>query len=82
MFFEIGVPKSFSNFTRKHLSWSLLKNLEAEGLQLYQKKTPTQVFSCEVCKIFKERIFYRTPPVAASALQVAASVFFLKEVIK
>ena len=76
MFFEIGVPKSYSNFTRKHLCWSL----QAEGLQLYQKKkTPTQVFSCEVYKIFKESTFYRTPPVTASALQVAASVFLLKK---
>ena len=29
-------------------------------LQHYQKETPTQVFSCEVCEIL------RTPPVAAS----------------
>ena len=76
MFFEIGVLKSFSNFIRKHLCGSLLKNLQAEGLQLYQKKTPTQVFSCEVCEIFKNAIFNRKPPVTASALQVAASLFF------
>ena len=30
------------------------------GLQLYQKETPTQVFSCKFTK------FLRTPPVAAS----------------
>ena len=39
MFFKIDTLKSFGNFTGKHLSWSLfLKNLQAEGLQLYQKK--------------------------------------------
>ena len=25
--------------------------------------TPTQVFSCEYCEIFKNSFFYRTPPV-------------------
>ena len=30
------ILKSFANFTRKHLCWSLfLKNLQAEGLQLH-----------------------------------------------
>ena len=30
------------------------------------KENPTQVVSCEFCEIFKNTIFYRTPPVAAS----------------
>ena len=34
---------------------------KAAGLQ-----APTQVFSREICKIFKNNFFYRTPPVAAS----------------
>ena len=39
MSFKIDILKSFRNFTGKHLCWSLfLKNLQAEGLQLYQKK--------------------------------------------
>ena len=64
MFFKIGVLKSFPNFTGKHLSWSLfLKTLQAEGLQLYFKKSPIQVFSCEVCKIFRNTFFQRKPPV-------------------
>ena len=50
-------------------------NLQAEGLQLH-KKTPTQVFSCEVCEIFKSTFSHRTPPMTASAPLVAASVFF------
>ena len=33
-------------------------------LQLYQKHTPTQVFSCEYREIFQNNFFYRTPPVA------------------
>ena len=78
MFFKIGVLKSFANFTGKHLCWSLfLKNLQAEGLQLPKKKTPTQVFSCELCENFKNTFSYRTPPVSASATPMAASVFIL-----
>ena len=34
------------------------------------------MFPCEVCEIFKNTFFYKTPPVAASALPVAVSVFF------
>ena len=30
-------------------------------------ETPTEVFSCEICKNFKNTFFYRTSPVAASA---------------
>ena len=30
------------------------------------KETPTQVFSCEICEIFQNTFFYKTPPVAAS----------------
>ena len=40
------------------------------------KKTPTQVFSCEVCEIFKNTFSYRTPLVTASAPPVAAPTFF------
>ena len=55
MFFNIGVLKSFANFTGEHLCWSsFLKNLQAECLQLH-KKSPTQVFSWEVC----EHLFLR-----------------------
>ena len=82
MFFKIGVLNSFPNFTAMHLCWGLfLKSLQAECLQLYLKKSSTQVFSCEVCEIFNNTFFYRTPPVAASALLVAASVFFQKKLL-
>ena len=65
MFFQIGVLKSFTNFTGMHLCWSLfLKKLQAGS---FIKKTPTQVFSCDACNFS-----YRTTP-------VAASVFFLKK---
>ena len=31
-----------------------------KNLQFYQKETPTQVFSCEICDIFKETFFHGT----------------------
>ena len=37
-------------------------------MQLYLKKSPTQVFSCEYCEIFKNSFFYRRPQVTASVL--------------
>ena len=58
---------------------SLFKKLAGWRLATSLKKTPTQVFSCEVGKIFKNTFSYRTPQVTASALPVAASVFFLKK---
>ena len=36
------------------------------GLQLDYKETPTQEFSCDICKIIKNTFFHRTPPMAAS----------------
>ena len=42
-------------FTGKHLCW-----------RLFLKVTGQEVFSCEICKIFKNAFFHRTPPLAAS----------------
>ena len=52
MVFKIVVLKNLANFTA--------------GLQLYKKETPTQMFPCEICEIFKKTFFYRTPPVISS----------------
>ena len=55
MFFKIGGLKNFVNYTGKHLRWSpFFKKLQAKGLQLYQKETPIQAFSCEVSEIFNK----------------------------
>ena len=37
----------------------------SEGLQLYLKKPPTQVFSCEYCKMFKTTYFEKHLQTAA-----------------
>ena len=47
VFYKKVFSEQFFNFHRK----------TPEGLQLYQKETPTQVFSCEYCEIFKNTYF-------------------------
>ena len=51
IFFKIGVLINFGRL---------------EGLQLYYKEIPTQMFSCESCEIFLNSFFYKTPPMAPS----------------
>ena len=47
-----------SNFTGKRLCHSFfLIKLQTWDLQLYQKQTPTQVFSCKICENFKNTLF-------------------------
>ena len=60
MLFKICILKTFTNFTGKQLCWSLFL------IKLYALRIPTQVFSYEICELFKVTFFYRTPPVAAS----------------
>ena len=45
---------------------SFLIKLQALGVQLYQKDTVAQVFSCEFCEISKNTFFYGLSLVAAS----------------
>ena len=67
MFFKIGALKISQTWQENICVWvSFWKCCSLEALQYYQKETPTLVFSCEVCEIFKDTFFYRTPPVAAS----------------
>ena len=37
---------------------------------LSRKKTLAQVFSCEICEIYKNTFYYRTPLVAASDILI------------
>ena len=78
MFLIIDGLKNFANFTGKHHCLESLFNKVAD-----LKETPTQVFSSEMCEIFKDTFFYRTPPVAASdqtyeisVVHCVAKVFF------
>ena len=38
--------------------------------------TLAQVFSCEFCEIFKNTVFYRTPPVATSGPEIRIFAFY------
>ena len=68
MFFKIGVLKTSAIFTGKTPDLESLFSKVA-GLKAcnFVKDNPTQVFSCEYCKIFKNTFFYKTPSVAAFA---------------
>ena len=63
------VYNNFTNFTGKHLCWSLflIKLLAFRPGTLF-KETPTPVFSSEICKIFKNTYF-------EEHLRTTASVF-------
>ena len=63
MFCDKGAFQNFVKFTGKHLCWGLFLNKVA-GLRpaTLLEETPTQVFSCEFCEIFKNTFSYETPP--------------------
>ena len=50
--FKIDVLKNFTIFTEKQLCQSLFL-IKLQIYQIYQRETPTQVFSCEYCKILR-----------------------------
>ena len=70
IFFKISVLVRFVMFTRKRLYCSFIL-VKLQALTLLEK-TPTQVFSCEYWKIFKNNFFYRTLLVAASVMHSEA----------
>ena len=67
---KIGVLRNFAKFTVKHLCESFFFNKDV-GLRpktLLKKEALAQVFYCELCKISKDTLSYRTPPVVVSLL--------------
>ena len=53
-----GVLKNFANFAGKNLFWIIFLNkLEFWGPVTLLKKTQTQVFPCEIYKLFKNSYF-------------------------
>ena len=55
---KLGVLKNFANFVGKNLGWGLfLVKLEFWRPVTLLKKTPTQVFSCEIYELFKNNYF-------------------------
>ena len=45
-----------------------------EGPQIYLKKTPTQMFSCEYCEILRTAFLYKTPLMAGFHLSSVLAV--------
>ena len=70
MFYKKGALKNFLIFTEKTpvLFFFLIK---LQAFRLYQKETPTQVFSCEYCEIFKSNYFEEHLRMTASVLTVS-----------
>ena len=59
MFFKIALLKKFAIFTGKTPQLESLFNKDAGfyACNFIKKETPTQMFSCEQCKIFKNSLF-------------------------
>ena len=55
MFYKKGVFTNFVKFAGKYLCQSLFNKVACSGF--IKKKTPTQMFSCEVYEIFKNTFF-------------------------
>ena len=64
-------------YTASLKTWKKLKHWRSEGLQLYRKETPTQLFSCEYCEIFKNSLLIEKTYVAALVTTFAVSSMFL-----
>ena len=62
VFLEISQYSQKNICARVSFSIKLL----AKANNFIEKETPTQMFCCEFCEIFKNIFSYRTPPVAAS----------------
>ena len=75
MFVIVGVLKSYAILTGKLLRWSHFWIKFQSFRPATLKVTPTKVFFCEYCKIFKSSSFHRTPPVAASVTCERRSLF-------
>ena len=68
VFFKKGVPKNFANFTGKHLCWRFfLIKLKVWRPATLLRKTAAQVFSCDICEIFKNTYFEEHLRAAATA---------------
>ena len=69
------------------VGFSFLIKFQALCLQYYSRETPTQVFSCEYCKIFKNSFFHRTSLMASAApgvirdLEIMLSIYKLNMTI-
>ena len=66
------IRRNFAKFTGKQLWQSLFFNKVAglKACNCVKKETLAQMFSCEFCKISKNTLSCRTPPVTASVYNI------------
>ena len=62
----LKISKNLQENTRARVSFLIELQASASACNFIKKETLVQVFSCEICEIFKKTFFYRAPPVAAS----------------
>ena len=73
-----GVFLNISQNSRKNTCDRVSFLVMPQACNFIKKETLTQVFSCEFSKVFKNNIFYKTPPVAASDfLPICATILDL-----
>ena len=67
---------NFAKLTRKQQRQSLVFNLavDLQSLTLSKKEIPTQMFSCEFCKISRNTIFKETKKLSISAKNAIVDV--------
>ena len=59
----------------------LFNKVAGLGQQLYRKETPTQVFSCEICEVFKNTYFEEDLRTTASEL-IGDTTLFHETILK
>ena len=67
------IQKIRSSPSEMHLNKGVLENVTGKYLcwpATLLKETPTKAYFSEICKIFKNTFFYRTPPVVVSGKSI------------
>ena len=76
MFFKIGVLDNVEIFTGKHLSlFNKVTDIQSYG---FVKKDSNTGFFLRIIRNFEERLFYRTPPVAASIVYKKTDEWYIE----
>ena len=79
VFLEISQNSQENTCARNHF----LIKLQAKAWNFIKKESLTQMFSCEISKIFKNTFFYRTPAAVASFMTsniyLKLTVVFLRD---
>ena len=68
VFCKNHTPKNLKHTPKKLTGKHLCQSRSSPDFNFIKKEIPTQVFTCEFCKIFKKIFFLRTPLVVASVV--------------